>query len=379
MKCEQIQDLLSSYIDGMTGEKENEIIRRHVDNCSKCQLELRAYESVVQMLRELPAPLAPEKFMADFKDRLAQEHSNILDFHAGDISTVRKSGWTSWFAATAAAVALAAGIYMSSFLPTGQQVATIEPEKPSALSADQIIEKMGLTPDKGTQVAQPFKPFVQNDPVDENTSEDNHITPSEVQAPATNDSVIQTAQNPDTPPPNPANPVDVSTDNSSNAVANYIAHHYYSSTTVADVSGSVSQVENIAKEHGLAYNVVSGDQSSALVTATANNTPEQSVILQVPPDELPAVLSSLSHSGISQPVVTDIDYNSQYQDITTQLQDNQASINSLQANPQPTQEQQQQLHNLQATQQILQNQQQLIQSESGKVNVEISFNTAVKP
>ena len=50
MKCDIIKDLLPSYIDGLTSEASNELIREHLESCSEC----RSYYE--EMKREITAP-----------------------------------------------------------------------------------------------------------------------------------------------------------------------------------------------------------------------------------------------------------------------------------------------------------------------------------
>ena len=78
MKCEQIKELLSPYIDGMTSEKENKIISVHLDNCSQCQSELEHLRLLCSVLKTLPIPELPERFSEDLHKRLVEEQNLIL-------------------------------------------------------------------------------------------------------------------------------------------------------------------------------------------------------------------------------------------------------------------------------------------------------------
>jgi len=78
MKCEYIREMLSSYIDGMTSEKENKIIKAHLENCSQCQSELEHLRALCATLKNLPTPELPERFREDLHKRLGEPQSNIL-------------------------------------------------------------------------------------------------------------------------------------------------------------------------------------------------------------------------------------------------------------------------------------------------------------
>ena len=53
--CEVIQDLLPSYIDGLTSEETNKIIDEHIEGCSKCSNSLKL------MRREAEAEVLPDE------------------------------------------------------------------------------------------------------------------------------------------------------------------------------------------------------------------------------------------------------------------------------------------------------------------------------
>ena len=43
MKCEQVSELLSAYIDEMTSEKETKALEAHLAQCADCRQELDDY------------------------------------------------------------------------------------------------------------------------------------------------------------------------------------------------------------------------------------------------------------------------------------------------------------------------------------------------
>jgi hypothetical protein len=169
MKCEQIREMLSPYIDGMTSEKENKIISAHLENCSHCQSELEHLRMLCVALKNLPVPELPERFSEELHKRLVEEQNFVL--RPKEIKTPKKSGW---IAAGVAGIALAAGIYASSVLPITPMIASWQEKhsedtnnKPS-LAINEIINRIysgdkekveeqnnvpPQNPQKGTQVA----------------------------------------------------------------------------------------------------------------------------------------------------------------------------------------------------------------------------------
>lgn len=119
MKCEQVRDMLSPYIDGMTSEKENKAISAHLENCSQCRQELEHLRSFCLALKNLSTPELPEGFAEDLRQRLVDEKTIL--FSPKKIKKPKKQGW---IAASVAGVALAIGIYASSALPLAPMVAS---------------------------------------------------------------------------------------------------------------------------------------------------------------------------------------------------------------------------------------------------------------
>ena len=119
MRCEQIKEMLSPYVDGMTSEKENKIIKAHLENCSQCQSELEHLKAFCVALKNLPSPKLPEQFSTDLHKRLIEEKKHLI--RPREIKTPKKQGW---IAAGVAGIALAVGIYASSVLPISPMVAS---------------------------------------------------------------------------------------------------------------------------------------------------------------------------------------------------------------------------------------------------------------
>lgn len=119
MKCEQVREMLSPYIDGRISEKENKIIKAHLEKCAQCQAELEYLRALCAALKNLPTPELPERFSEDLHKRLVEEQNFVL--RPKEIKTPKKSGW---IAAGVAGIALAVGIYASSILPISPMIAS---------------------------------------------------------------------------------------------------------------------------------------------------------------------------------------------------------------------------------------------------------------
>ncbi|MDD2509883.1 MAG: zf-HC2 domain-containing protein [Syntrophomonas sp.] len=124
MKCEQARELLSPYIDEMTSEKETEALEAHLAQCANCRKELDDYRCLCGTMQRMESPIPPEDFAAVVQKRL-QENKNKI-FSARTIDRPKQTGW---IAAVLAGVALAAGIYASSYLCVGDFLVSWQDKK----------------------------------------------------------------------------------------------------------------------------------------------------------------------------------------------------------------------------------------------------------
>jgi predicted anti-sigma-YlaC factor YlaD len=68
MKCDEIQMLLSVYVDGETTEQEKPIVEDHVNSCPGCRTVMASFAKVHTVYRELEVTEAP----AGFRQRVVQ-------------------------------------------------------------------------------------------------------------------------------------------------------------------------------------------------------------------------------------------------------------------------------------------------------------------
>jgi predicted anti-sigma-YlaC factor YlaD len=70
MKCDEIQMLLSVYVDREATEQEKQIVEDHVNSCPGCRTVMASFEKVHTMYRELEVKEAPSGFRQRVVQRL---------------------------------------------------------------------------------------------------------------------------------------------------------------------------------------------------------------------------------------------------------------------------------------------------------------------
>jgi len=73
MKCPDIENLLSDYIDDVLDEETKQFVDAHLDECTRCSTSLASLTSVVGKLQDAPEVKAPESFLADLHARMDKE------------------------------------------------------------------------------------------------------------------------------------------------------------------------------------------------------------------------------------------------------------------------------------------------------------------
>ncbi|NLV17091.1 MAG: DUF4349 domain-containing protein [Syntrophomonadaceae bacterium] len=114
MKCRHVRTLLSPYIDGVLPEDKIIELEKHLSSCDDCRRELGDLEMLIAKLKDMETLQVPNGFMEEMHERLLQEKAAALNDKNKFMKTIPK-----WFVATAASVALLAGIYISSMIPSG--------------------------------------------------------------------------------------------------------------------------------------------------------------------------------------------------------------------------------------------------------------------
>ncbi|MDD2586172.1 MAG: zf-HC2 domain-containing protein [Syntrophomonadaceae bacterium] len=277
MRCEQIQELLSPYMDGMTNEKEKQAVTAHIENCDQCRMELEQLKKASAILCGLDTPQLPEGFAEDLHTRLIDEYNSILRHR--EVKRPKKQGW---IAASVAGIALMIGIFASSYLPTGTIVALwnnkdkdTDAPKPR-LAVEDIIKNIADQSKPGSKNEETGKVDVaeKGSPgggvtVPEKTS---NTTPGK-QAPAGNNQ-----EKPETPVVK---------------VTPKIAEVYATSVKVDSAGGTLPKVVKLAESNHIPYSYI--DNSSRMQAFSGSNT--KGVLLKVAPDEVDNVLGQLQGIG----------------------------------------------------------------------------------
>ena len=73
MKCSEIRELLSLYIDDMLEQSLREEVSAHIDACPECRREYEELVSITKMLAELPEVRVPADFDGRLRDALNAE------------------------------------------------------------------------------------------------------------------------------------------------------------------------------------------------------------------------------------------------------------------------------------------------------------------
>ena len=74
LRCEIVQDLLPSYVDGLTSDKTNEAIKDHLAKCSACHAmyeRMKADETLAEKNSEV---MEKEKKEINFLKKIKQKH-----------------------------------------------------------------------------------------------------------------------------------------------------------------------------------------------------------------------------------------------------------------------------------------------------------------
>lgn len=105
MKCEQIQNLLSEYVDNMLDAQESKKVTEHLKECKECQQMLQELEEMLSMFNKVEIINPPEDFKNNVMEKIKQE--NISNNKKPTIFKIKRS-WLTW-AATAAVVVIMIG------------------------------------------------------------------------------------------------------------------------------------------------------------------------------------------------------------------------------------------------------------------------------
>jgi len=353
MRCEQMHELFSPYVDKMTSEKETNLIEAHLQECPMCQKHVEEMRVMCTLLKNLDCPQVPANFAVDLKKHLAQEKIKI--FASREVTAPKKP---SWLVAGVAGIALTLGIFASSFMPMGAMMASLQSwidgnnDKPQVAVVDndnilkQWAEKQGrnqvvgnLAIDPGTKNGANVKPTV---------------APSQVKPETYSIAALNTS------------PV---------AVKELIVENYAAKIKVDDMDNTLQALQQVADASGAQY---SSHSSSRTVMVSAASTVKV-VSLKVPKENVDNVLNDLATLGAGVPAKDTTDYTNAYAETENTLTALDKDINKLASQDSLSAEQQQQLQQLKEKQNDLIAEKQRIDKEFNLVTVEVRLVEEINP
>lgn len=118
MSCDAIRSRLSTYVDGELGSGEAALVRAHIAQCASCHAEAIAMSDLKAAILANPVP----EPSVGFEEKLV---SHVM---GGRAETPRQRLPLGWLTATAAALALFAGILSMRAVRLESQVASNPPQ-----------------------------------------------------------------------------------------------------------------------------------------------------------------------------------------------------------------------------------------------------------
>lgn len=336
----------------MADERENQLIEAHLASCEACRQELEQLQQMHAILCGLDAPQIPEGFADDLHWRLLKERRRLIV--PTDMKPPRKQGW---IAAAVAALALAAGIYASSFLPVGSianlwQQDADKKDSNAKVAVEDIIQRF------------------------QNWRGSNEEQPGQVaETPGTQEQTPQQQEQPAVDTPDPANnnndsenpPVQVA------QVEPKIADVVKSRIKVDSLAGSVDKVLEIAAANGADCTVASGTTMQAM-----NGSATREVNIKVPRDQVEQVLDQLSVlGGASAPLAEQVELTEQYSEAVMTIEAIDKEIANLEA--QGREEDQARIESLKQQSQNWSNKKTQIERDASLVTIKVFLVEEVQP
>jgi len=306
MRCEQIKELLSPYLDQVTDERENHLVEAHLEGCEDCRQELEQLQRIHALLCNLDAPQIPEGFAEDLHWRLLKERRRLIA--PKEPARPSKQGW---IAAAVAGLALAAGIYASTLLPVGNiaqlwQNDTDKKDNSAKVAVEDIIQRFQAWKNSNEQQPQQV-----------------------AETPGTEEQVPQQQEQPVVKNPDPASndtenqeaPLEIA------QVEPKIADVVKYRIKVDSLAGSVDKVMEIAAASGAESKVATGTTMTAM-----NGSATREVSLKVPQDQVEEVLAQLGCLGsTSAPMTEQVELTEQYSEAVITIEAIDKEIKNLEA------------------------------------------------
>ncbi len=104
MKCNEIYDKLSLYIDNELNYEEIQQMEEHFKQCENCQKELNEYKNLILVLQSLPEEEPPEGYCKRLHNKLLEESPQSKSKKVLNIISINRSKWIKYGSIAAALV-----------------------------------------------------------------------------------------------------------------------------------------------------------------------------------------------------------------------------------------------------------------------------------
>lgn len=354
MRCEQMHELFSPYVDEMTSAKETNLMETHLQECPMCRKHVEEMRVVCTLLKNLDAPQVPANFAVDLKKNLAQEKIKI--FASREVMAPKKP---SWLVAGVAGIALTLGIFASSFMPMGAMVASLQ----TWINGDNDKSQVAVVDNDNI-----LKQWIEKQ--GRNQVADNSAIDSVKKIGAKAEPTVEPSQaKPDNQSVAAPNTVPV-------VVKELIVENYAAKIKVEDMDNTLQALKQVADAAGAQY---SNQSSNRTLVASAASTVKV-VLLKVPKENVDNVLNDLVALGAGVPAKDNTDYTKAYAETEKTLIALDQDITKLRASQTNlSAEQQQQLTQLEDKQSDLLAEQQRIDKEYKLVTIEVRLVEEINP
>jgi hypothetical protein len=135
MRCKEIENLLSGYLEGSLDPTDRERVRQHLAECADCRLRVQDIENTLQLLSRDPVPEAGESFWTNF---LPQVRSRIDSDERPGLAVFPRPRFVLGFLSAVVVVAL------SLFLFNADHKKMVQPS--TDLSSEGILSEYEASP-----------------------------------------------------------------------------------------------------------------------------------------------------------------------------------------------------------------------------------------
>lgn len=104
MKCNEICDKLSLYIDNELNDEEMQEMEEHFKSCENCQKELKEYKNLISLLQSLPEEEPPDGYCKRLHNKLLEKSPQLKAKKASKIISINRSKWMKYGSIAAALV-----------------------------------------------------------------------------------------------------------------------------------------------------------------------------------------------------------------------------------------------------------------------------------